>query len=233
MNPTGPTCYTGSPGLHPSQDAAIPAWSEPRLSSSAQTKENCLSSVNRMEMISSCSGDGMKGSVKRKNQPKSNCLTLLYGYGSVSICSCRFTSARLSRSAHQTYNAKLLNTSNKGGFLHSKSRSVKQESCVEVLNRKELGFGMINHDESMINIYSMQHPLPLQMYHLTPPVLTCWPTNRKKKPWASTLVDWRLAISSWANPRCSMLCAFGLRKWSHIPSTKKTLKNTSSHHVYI
>jgi hypothetical protein len=24
-----------------------------------------------MEMISSCSGDGMKGSVKRKNQPKS------------------------------------------------------------------------------------------------------------------------------------------------------------------
>jgi len=54
---------------------------------------------------------------------------------------------------------------------------VKQESFVEVLNRKELGFGMINHDESMINIYSMQHPLPLQMYHLTPPVLT----NKQKK----------------------------------------------------
>ena len=157
MNPTGPTCYTGSPGLHPSQDAAIPAWSEPRLSSSAQTKENCLSSVNRMEMISSCSGDGMKGSVKRKNQPKSGeaansqiaLPTLLYGYGGVSICSCRFTSARLSRSADQTYNAKLLNTSNKWGFLHSKSRSVKQESFVEVLNPKELGFGMINDDKHL------------------------------------------------------------------------------------
>ena len=96
-----------------------------------------------------------KTSLSLVSRLKSNCLTLLYRYAGVSICSCRFTAARLSRSAHQTYNAKLLNTSNKWGFLHSKSRSVKQESFVEVLNRKELRFGMINHDKHLQHATSL------------------------------------------------------------------------------